>query len=707
MNNKKIGLSILKNMIFLVGLTFIVLFAFIGNDYYNDSILKQQETSQKNALVYAQDLNMKFTSVSSTLKAVKSELLYLKDKNMTREEKIEILGNIMMSNQNIIGGGIFIEDQLYDKENEKYKNTKYSDKTGRFLPYFSNNANGKIHIEPLVGYDGQEWYEVPKKTNKAYITEPYNYEVNGKTERMVTLSIPVELNGAYAGIITADVTLSFLQNYVKEISSQDIYYVVLSSDDNILAHGLNEKRVNESYIKADPENNKFAIEEIKKGKSINTNVKSKETSKKSLKSYMPINFEGIEDKHWSLLAVTDIEYINEKFFNVALRLLFLGIFITFILSAVLYMAIVKIVVKPIKFIGNLIEELSNYNFEIEVRDNNPKIKELFSKNNEISAILASLRNMALNIGSLIRELSATSEHLAATSQQLTATTEQTSSSSQQVSNTIEEISNGATQQAEDTTVCAVKIENIGKDIEQVNSLILELESSAQNIEKQKNEGFEVLKQLEISSDKSQQSNKTVYNVVVGVNESAGKIDNASQMIQSIAEQTNLLALNAAIEAARAGEAGKGFAVVAEEIRKLAEQSNGFTEDIKTVIQELIQNSTQAVQTMESSKDIANEQIQGVVDTREKFNKIANAIENTKKVITNVGVSAKSVDRHKNEIIDIMQGLSGIAEENANNTKQASSAMQDQLAIIQEIANVSENLSITAVNLQEEIQKFKI
>jgi methyl-accepting chemotaxis protein len=71
--------------------------------------------------------------------------------------------------------------------------------------------------------------------------------------------------------------------------------------------------------------------------------------------------------------------------------------------------------------------------------------------------------------------------------------------------------------------------------------------------------------------------------VQGLAQSAGRIGEVVELINSIAGQTNLLALNATIEAARAGEAGRGFSVVATEVKSLATQTAKATEEISQQI----------------------------------------------------------------------------------------------------------------------------
>ncbi|WP_346885381.1 methyl-accepting chemotaxis protein [Clostridium sp. UBA4395] len=362
------------------------------------------------------------------------------------------------------------------------------------------------------------------------------------------------------------------------------------------------------------------------------------------------------------------------------------------------------ITKPIVALTNTIKKQSNLDFKFNEKDETLKY---MKKKNEIGIMANSLKVMEDNVRDFVIKTSEGAEKVVATSQELTATAEQSAIASEEISRTIENIASGASSQAQDTGEAALSVEEMGSLLEENKEYTEELNNAAKDIEKEKEEGFIILKDLVLKTGESNNASKQVYEIILSNNESAEKIEKASTMIQSISEQTNLLALNAAIEAARAGEHGRGFAVVAEEIRKLAEESNNFTGEIKTVIEELKLKSENAVNRMKEVKGIIDSQSESVEKTEEKFHRISNSIEITNNVIDKLNESSEKMNENKEKLVDLMQNLSAIAEENAAGTEESSAAIEEQSASIEEIANGSEGLVNIIDELQGIINKFTV
>ena len=112
--------------------------------------------------------------------------------------------------------------------------------------------------------------------------------------------------------------------------------------------------------------------------------------------------------------------------------------------------------------------------------------------------------------------------------------------------------------------------------------------------------------------------------------SSAAIGNVVNLIAQIARQTTLLALNSTIEAARAGEAGRGFAVVATEVKALAVQTQGATEEITRKIEAL-------------QKDAAG--------SADAVHRISQAIEAIRPVFANVDGAVAEQNRTTSEMSD--------------------------------------------------------
>ncbi|MBE0617091.1 MAG: HAMP domain-containing protein [Proteobacteria bacterium] len=134
--------------------------------------------------------------------------------------------------------------------------------------------------------------------------------------------------------------------------------------------------------------------------------------------------------------------------------------------------------------------------------------------------------------------------------------------------------------------------------------------------------------------------RAIADAMLGLGKRSQKIGGIVDIIDEISEQTHLLALNAAIEAAGAGEHGKRFSVVAAEIRRLAERTVEATTEIKGLIEEIQDSTSETVMSTERGTAIAMEGAGRVDKIGESLEGILSLVRQTKESTREITVATQ-------------------------------------------------------------------
>lgn len=330
-----------------------------------------------------------------------------------------------------------------------------------------------------------------------------------------------------------------------------------------------------------------------------------------------------------------------------------------------------------------------------------------NRKDEIGDIGRALLDIQSNFFEVLSILQESVDSVASTSEELAASAQENTISINQVSSTLNDLVKNNSEQVKWVKSGNEKLLRQGELVEysMTNSDVLNqsIEEAYVIVQEGLGYGFD----LQTKTELNEEASKKVSMSILETNTNAEKISQASSIIASMAEQTNLLALNAAIEAARAGDHGKGFAVVANEIRQLAEQSKTNTRIISKMVERLLKASKDAVDVMDKSSVISDEQKTCVLETLENYKALELTMIKSREIIQMIHESSQSIEMGKKALTESMTILSNLSKENAMSTEVVSKSMSGQVDAFCEIENAAEALSKLSMDLQSLSLKFKL
>ena len=219
---KNLGIAA-KLALLILSCVFVIVLAIVVYNYmYSREIILGQ--AEENSRLLALETTGRIDSVLSSVQKMANNIAFsLEDATLTKEEILDLDRRVLANNPEIYGMAIAFEPYFLEKDKLF------------FAPYHYRSA-GRIAFNMLGGpnyrYFYMDWYQLPKELGHSVWTEPYHDEGGGGV-LMTTYAVPfyrtVDGKKVFAGVVTADVSLQWLEEMLRDIRIYDTGYAFLLS----------------------------------------------------------------------------------------------------------------------------------------------------------------------------------------------------------------------------------------------------------------------------------------------------------------------------------------------------------------------------------------------------------------------------------------------------------------------------------------------
>ncbi|MCR5175239.1 MAG: methyl-accepting chemotaxis protein [Anaerovibrio sp.] len=645
-----------------------------------------KSTLQERAAFDADVVDKRMTNVAGKTESLGRLLSSMA--NYDIELTYSYMRNFVASDPIIFGSGLWFAPNAYPG-GEKW-----------FGPYIFKGDNGSLDLtmdysNEAYNYPQFAWYVASiKGADKVFWDEPAYDPVTDTS--MMTSSFPIKHGGATVGVITVDIGLKELEDYVRDIKIGDNGFAFIVTQSGLMVAykdaDLNMKDKIQESSNPDMATIGRQIMEVTPESAVR-DCESTAFGEDSYISVAPIGNTGMR-----LVAVAPKSDYSGAITRAMLISVIISVIVIILLCVTMLVIFNKRIDAPIRKLMAAAHEMAQGNLNVDLS---------IDHEDEMGKLSNSLADMAKSIRGIIVEVDNMAQQVSAASEELFATSDQSAKSLDSIVSSVNEVSDGSKMQ-EDAVLSSVdKINHIGESINDVNLVV-------EGTQQATDQSIKAMQDNKASMDQATQQMHIIRQRISEAQEAIVKLGEHSQEIRQIVDtisgiagQTNLLALNAAIEAARAGEQGRGFAVVAEEVRKLAEQSQEAAENVAQLINTSGVFTDKAVAGMTSSSEEVAKGTEAIDKTSHLFEDLVNHIQKVSDGMVGVSRHMREISQGNDDVLRSSEDLKDIAAKNNHETEIISDSIKGQQSSQVDVTAASQNLAELAQDLQKLISQFKL
>ncbi len=518
-----------------------------------------EQLTQEKAASAAGGMTGELQRAFGTARDVAGSLDALQASGGTREQADHLLRTLLEQHEDYLGVWTVWEPDAFDGQDAEQVGGAGADATGRYVPYWFRDGDA-IAQTPLEGYDEAgvgDYYQVPFTSGQEAVIEPYEYEANGTSLTMATLSVPIVRAGTPVGVAGVDVALSTVQAQVGGVSVYDTGTATLISSGGMVVAGPDPEEVLQP---ASEELQALATKAAEGTTSTEATVGGEDV----LRVATPLRLGTATT--WALVVDVPRSAVMAGAWELR-NTIIATVLASLLLAGLLALLAARRLVRPIDVLRARLVEISEGDGDLTQRVDE-------SADDEIGALGRAFNTFVEKVASTVRQITVTAGELATSATNLQGVASRLDASASATTD-------GTLQLAAASRQVDAGVQTVAAATEEMGSTAQEIAGSASAASKRAGESVLVAERASRAVD--------------DLSASSAQIDEVVKVITAIAGQTNLLALNATIEAARAGEAGRGFAVVADEVKNLAQETARATEDITARIAGLQNDAARAGQ----------------------------------------------------------------------------------------------------------------